>query len=344
MNLYEKLKGNKYFDFFEVKKQHDREALSEKELLQEFIKEKEELRPYLFKYENPFMNIPNFEDKFFHMFSKEDEIVVQEKIDGSNAHINVSDHSFKCYSSSCILNEKHHLQGFWYWCNDHYSQVPDQYYGLDIYGEWLVPHHCEYPTDRYGEFYVFDVMQNGEYWLQDKVELLAKNCDFAYAPTFYRGTFKSWKHIMSFVGQTKLNGKRGEGVVVKNQSTLNCNRKQFYVKIVDIEFQETNKSRQVIKTVNVEKILKMEEELLLAESVVTLPRVRKIILKLVDSSELPSNWERLDDISLLRTIKPHIYRDCIKEDKEVIDKIGNKFGKYCNDITLKLIQFLKGRQ
>lgn len=341
--MYEKLKDNKYFNYFEIKKKHDRDLLnlSREELLEEYAKEKERLAPFMDRYENPFMSIHNFEDKFFYMFTRGDEIIVQEKIDGSNTHINVSDDSFKCYGSNFILNKENHLQGFWYWCNDHHKQVPKKYWGIDIYGEWLVPHHCEYPAERYGDFYLFDVMENGEYWSQDKVELLAKECGFNYAPVLYRGDFKSWKHIMSLVGQTGLDGSKGEGVVIKNQTKLNSKNQQFYVKIVDVEFQETNKSRKVIKTVDMNKVLQMEEELMLSESIVTLPRVRKIILKLIDEQELPPDWDNLDDKFLIKTIKPYIYKDCLKEEKEVVDKIGNKFGKYCNDITLDLIKKLK---
>lgn len=339
--MYEKLKGNKYFEFFEVKKKHDREGLSKEELYKEYDKEIVELEPYKDKYENPFMHIKSFEDKLFSMFSQSDEIVIQEKIDGSNTHITVEDNSFKCYSSNFILNEKVNLQGFWYWCKDHYMQVPKKYWGIDIYGEWLVPHHCEYPAEKYGDFYVFDVMENGEYWSQDKVEELARECGFSYAPILYRGTFESWKHLMSFVGQTRLGGTKGEGIVVKNQTRLNSKTSQFYIKIVDVEFQETNKSRKVIKTVNMGRVLKMEEELLLSNSIVTLPRVRKIILKLIDNKELPSDWGILDDKSLLKVIKPYVYKDCIKEEKEIVDKVGNLFGKYCNDITLSLIKTLK---
>lgn len=337
MDLYNKLKNNKYFDYFEIKKQYEKKGQSREELLQGF----EELKPFIWKYENPFMHIRNFENKFFDMFSEGDKIVIQEKIDGSNTHIHVSDNEFKSYSNSCILNEKNHLQGFWYWCKEHYTQIPDKYWGIDIYGEWLVPHHCKYPADKYGQFYVFDVMENGEYWPQERVELLARECGFEYAPVLFNGTFQSWKHIMSFVGQSKLGAKTGEGTVIKNQTTLNSSTKEFYVKIVDIEFQETNKSRQVIKTVNMDKVLEMEEELLLSKSIVTLPRVRKIILKLVDSHELPATWNELDDIDLLRSLKPYVFKDCVKEEKEITDKIGKKFGKYCNDLTLNAIQALK---
>lgn len=343
MNLYEALKDNPYFDYFQVKKNEELKGLSKEEILALFEKEKRELESYKCRYENPFMNIPNFEQKFFYMFEKGDHIIIHEKIDGSNAHINVQDEdSFTCYSSKNLLNEKLHLSGFYFWCKDHFKQVLKKYWGIDIFGEWLVPHHCEYPASRYGEFYVFDVMENGEYWSQDEVRKLANECGFQYAPVLYQGAFQSWKHIMTFVGKTMLGGAKGEGVVVKNESKLNSTKwKQFYIKIVDTEFQETNKACKEIKTVDMNKVLKLEEEMLLSESIVTLPRVRKIILKLIDFNELPTNWGIIDSKFLLNTIKPYVYKDCIKEEQDIVDKIGKIFGKYCNDLTAKHIETLK---
>ncbi len=251
--MYEKLKDNVYFPYFDVKKKHDMKGLSREECMQIFAKMNEERKPFMHRYENPFMNIPSYADKFFGMFSEEDDIVVQEKIDGSNSHIHVTKDGVTCYGNNYILNEKNHLQGFWYWCNDHFGQVPEQFYDLDIYGEWLVPHHCEYPAERYGEFYVFDVMEDGCYWTQDRVKQLAEICGFAYAPVFYEGKFQFWKHLMTFVGKTALGGKKGEGIVVKNQSRLNADTQQFYIKIVDVEFQETRHAHGKIKTVNVNR-------------------------------------------------------------------------------------------
>ena len=341
MNMYEKLKDNPYIEYFDVKKKYDRRDMLREELREEYMHENERMKLYMNRYDNPFMNIPSYEDKMFRMFSKGDDIVIQEKIDGSNTHINVTGDGYTCYSNNYILNENNHLQGFWYWCRDHYVQVPQQYHGLDIYGEWLVPHHCEYPAERYGVFYVFDVMEHGNYWPQSSVEQLAKDCGFTYVPVFYHGEFQSWKHLMSYVGKTDLGGNKGEGIVVKNQSLLNSKKGQFYMKIVDVEFQETNRSRRVVKTVNMNRVLEMEEILMLTESIVTGPRVRKIILKQVEDGLLPAEWNVLDEQEILKVIKVEVITDCMKEEKEIVDKIGKNFGRYCIDRCLVLIKELK---
>ena len=146
---------------------------------------------------------------------------------------------------------------------------------------------------------------------------------------------------MSFVGMTGLGGEKGEGIVVKNQTTINSAKKQFYIKIVDEEFQETNKSRKEIKTVDMDKVLELERQIYLAESIVTVPRVRKILLKLVDSKELPSSWDVLTDTEIKKIVKPYVYKDCMKEEQDIVAEIGRRFGKYCDELTLQAIRKLK---
>lgn len=261
------------------------------------------------------------------MFDKDDDIVIQEKVDGSNSHIIANETGFESYSNNCILNENNHLKGFYFWCKEHYKQIPDKYFGLSIYGEWLTPHHCRYPVGAYGEFYVFDVMENGRYWEQSDVNKLAEECGFTYVPTFYVGKFQSWKHLMSFVGRTDLGGEKGEGIVVKNNSTLNSERTS-YIKIVDVEFQETNVSRDVVKTVNMDEVLKVEHFHELIDGIITEARVRKIILKNVDSEILPVSWGSLSEDEIFNAIRSDVVQDCIKEEKEIVDMIGKRFGAF----------------
>ena len=83
--------------------------------------------------------------------------------------------------------------------------------------------------------------------------------------------------------------------MVKNQSRLNADTQQFYIKIVDVEFQETRHSRGKIKTVNVDRVEKKKNYMDLTASIVTGARVRKILFKLVEDGELPSDWKKLED-------------------------------------------------
>lgn len=339
--LYDILKANKYFDYFAIKKKYLFQNSSKEEVLKINEKEKEYLNGYMDKYQNPFMHILHFEPKYFDYFKINDRIIIQEKIDGANTHININADGVNIFGSNYILNERNHTQGFWYWVNDNVHKISEKYFNLDIYGEWLVPHHCDYPSEKYGEFYVFDVMENGIYWSQDKVEAFTKEVGFQYAPKLYDGPFINWKHIMSFVGKTKLGGIKGEGVVVKNQTKLNRTDGCFYVKIVDVEFQETNNARKHIKTVNMDEVIKLEEQSILAKSIVTLARVRKIILKMIDNNEIDINWFKFNEKDVTNTIKKVIYEDCLKEESETVNKIGKNFRKLLSENTINHIKILK---
>lgn len=344
MTLEEKytlLKDNPYFDYFSIKKEYECQGLTREELLTIWKQEEEKLKPFMWRYENPFMKIRHFDEKYFNFYNLYDNIIIQEKIDGSNTHVNVSDiNTFKAYGQNFELNEMNHLNGFWYYMRDNYRKIPNKYYGLDIYGEWLVPHYCDYPVDKYGEFYIFDVMENGKYWTQDRVELLAYECGFYYAPVLYKGSFKSWKHVMSFVGSTALGGDKGEGVVVKNQTKLNSNG-PFYVKIVSPEYQEVMAKRDKVKMVNMDKILTLEELRNLTKSVVTLNRVRKILFKLVDNGEISVNWKSLDNSQFSKKLCSAVYRDILNEEPEVIKKVGKNFGNFCKEFTLEAVEDLR---
>ena len=175
---YMRLKDQPCFQYLELKRLYELRNLSKEERKSLFMTEKQNMVPYMERYENLFVKIPNFEERLFDMNGRSEHVVIQEKIDGSNAHLNVNGLQFQCFGNNYILNEKNHLQGFWFWCQEHYRQVPETYYGLDIYGEWLVPHHCQYPAERYGEFYVYDVMEDGKYWEQERVRMLASDCGF----------------------------------------------------------------------------------------------------------------------------------------------------------------------
>ena len=339
--IYNGLLTNPFFEYFSIKKAYERRNLTEDEL-KVLYKEEMALREgKMNRYENPFMHILHFSDEYFDCFAKEDEIVIQEKIDGSNTHFVTNGVDFTAYGNNFILNEVNDLQGYYFWVEKEYKKVLSKYYGLEIYGEWLVPHHCEYPFECYGKFYVFDVMENGEYWPQYKVEELTRECGFLYAPILYRGPFISWKHIMEFVGTTKLGGEKGEGVVVKNQTTLNSKSKPFYAKVVDVEFQETNNARTKVITIDMKKILEKEKQKEMVENVVTLARVRKILLKEIDNGNLNPNWKQMDDRYTYNIIRPLVYKDCMKETKEVMDYVGKAFPMYLNKNVEKHIKDLK---
>ncbi len=134
---------------------------------------------------------------------------------------------------------------------------------------------------------------------------------------------------------------KGEGVVVKDQTYLNKQASVFYVKVVSEEFQETNKARQVIKTFPLDQICKQEKAQESACSIVTKARVRKMLLQCIDNGEMSPNWKSLSVNEVTKVVKGRVYKDCLKEEKEMVESIGSAFGKYCNNLTKQYLQELR---
>lgn len=341
--MYERLKDNPYFQYLSLKDNYEDELkhMSREEQMTKWKAQTEALKPYMNKYTNPYINISHVEDKLLYSFIPGDDVIIQEKIDGSNSHLIVTSNGFSAFGMNYELNEHNHLQGFYFWCKNHYKNVKPEYYNLKIYGEWLIPHHCDYEDKYYCNFYVFDIMDGNNYLSQDKVEEFCNECGFSYVPTLYKGKFISWEWVKSFVGQSKMATGTGEGIVIKNMSKLNKANKLFYLKLVDTEYQETNPSREIIKTITYDLLHKADLQAKLAETVVTEARIRKQILKLVDARLLPTNWTVIDTSKIFKQIKGVVVKDCYKEQRDVIEQVGKHFPQYAEAIIINYINKCK---
>lgn len=270
-------------------------------------------------------------------FSIGNHIIIQEKIDGANACIryDLENDQIIAQSRKCILSDGNTLRGFYTWAKSlntkQFSILGNRFL---VFGEWLVPHSIKYPNEDYNKFYVFDVYdaEKEEYLPQTNAHDFANALNLLYVPTFYDGKFTSWDDILEYVGQTKMGGEYGEGIVVKNQTTLNSPKLEFYVKIVGEKFQETKGSNA--KAVDKEKLHSLEVDMNLAQTIVTTARVTKILNKLVDESVLPEDWG-LESMGIVaKNLCKRIVEDCIKEEPETVSKINN-FGKIANKIAMQ---------
>ena len=337
---YELLKENPYFEYFGIEKEIELRKLTKEQMYAEFRKSNAEMAPYMVKYTNPYFHIPHLETKHFSFFKTGDMISIQEKIDGSNAHFTVEENGFDCRSNGCILNEHNHLKGFYFYVADLVKKKAFPK-GIKIYGEWLTPHHCEYPAECYGKFYVFDIMENGAYWEQTEVKKFCEQHDLHYVPVFYEGPFSNWKDVLSYVGKTDLGGESGEGVVIKNMSRLNQDSKPFYVKAVDTVYQETNRARDSVIAVSIEDLNKQAEQYEAVRSIVTEARVRKIILKMIDENQLPANYREMGLKLFFDKIKGAVIRDCMKEEGEIVKRVGSKFAPIMIDVLSEVLNTLE---
>lgn len=195
------------------------------------------------------------------------------------------------------------------------------------------------PEDKYNHAYCYDVYdtETNEYLTQDKVRQIVDKLGLIYIPVFYEGEFISWEHIKSFVGRTDLGGEYGEGIVVKNQTKLNNpnTRLPFYTKIVCDTFCET-KSHRDSKPVDMKKMAERERLQALTENIVTKVRVQKLIHKMVDNGILREDWDAHDMSTIAKNMGKEIYHDCLKEEPEIVNQIGDMFGKLASSTAMKL--------
>lgn len=295
-----------------------------------------------------FMNIPRIREKSDELttantegFKPGDHIVIQEKIDGANASIryNAENGKMAVFSRKKELFDDTALKGFW-----SYAQaLPAEEYrdteAYVIFGEWLIPHTVEYREEAYGKWYVYDIYdteKNG-YLPQSEVKKFCERHHLIYVKTFYDGPFISWEHCRSFAGKSEIAIEQGEGVVVKNQTKLNCEGKgtPFVIKIVCENFSEVRKKKKKIK--DPEKKRAAEAAETLVEQIVTSRRVEKEWMKMRDEG-LVADMEFEPNIKILAKNLPlRIYQDCIKEEKEIVTACGEYFGKLCQKRVMKLI-------
>ena len=274
------------------------------------------------------------------LFWKGDVIQITTKIDGANASVCYDTETKKlaAFSRNHLLTEKNTLRGFREYVKslnaDTFADTPQ----FIIFGEWLVNHTVVYEKDAYHSWYVYDIYDTDhQKWMpQDFVRQFAKAHGLEYVNELYRGPFESWDHVRSFLNHHWKSLGKEEGVVVKNQTRLNENgRCPYYLKIVNEEYSEV-KMDPASKRKAPEKTGAAAVAEKATEQIVTEARVRKILLKLIDEGVLPEIIESTHMKTVAANLPKRVYLDCLKEEPDAVEKIGNKFGKYCGGMAMQI--------
>lgn len=265
-------------------------------------------------------------------FEVGDIIQITEKIDGSNASIEKVDGKLLAFSRKQPLDEMNTLEGFYTYVQ---TLSPDDFEDKYIvFGEWLRKNKIVYEKDNMFKWYVFDIFdKEAEAWMpQSFVKQFCADHNLTYVNVLYEGEFISWEHCRTFMHSPKY-GDRQEGIVVKNQTKLNDpnNRQPFYLKLVNEDFKESKAPKP---PKSAEELAEDERIRTLAESIVTERRVEKAIFRLRDDGVLPDKLQPSDMKLVAQKLPKAVYDDCVKEEKEVVDAIGAKFGKVCGSITM----------
>ena len=291
-----------------------------------------------------YLDIERCKESYASTFEVGEPIVIQVKVDGSNASIayDSKTNSLVAFSRRQTLNEMNTLNGFWNYVQSldvkAFAEIlGDRYI---IFGEWLVPHSVKYPEDMYKKFYMFDVWdRETEQYLTQEDSLAIfdrlKNYIPNYVHTLYNGPFISWEHTLAFLkeniyGETPCM----EGIVIKRQNKLwsKSSRLPYYVKIVNEKFSEVHSSKP--KTIDPEKLAAGEAEQAAVAEVVTKRRIIKQIEKFIEDQIIPSDWggESMKQISKL--LPKAVWNDIIKEEPEIVQQYENA-GKICASLCMK---------
>lgn len=289
-----------------------------------------------------YMDIERLKDKYVDGFQIGDHIVVQEKIDGANFSIRYDEETdtIKAFSRKRVLDFCNNLRGAWEWSQKLNKELVKEVLGtnLILFAEWLVPHTIVYPKDKYQNAYCYDVYDTEaeRYLEQDKVKDIVNHLGLTYVPVFYDGEFQSWEHLKQFVGKTDLGGESGEGIVVKNMTRLNDpnTRLPFYTKIVGDKFAE----KKSVRKFDGEKVEKRAKLQAIVETVVTTGRVTKLVHKMVDEGIIPEDWDEHDMAVIARNIGKEVYYDCVKEEPETVEQVGELFGKLASGTAMKIVR------
>lgn len=292
-----------------------------------------------------YMDIERLKPSFAEGFEPNDLVYVQEKIDGANFSIRYDalTNSVLSFSRKRQLDFSNNLRGAFEWTQKLDVEKIKYWLGNKwvLFGEWLVKHTVEYPQDKYQNAYFYDIYDVVEqrYMEQAVVRRICQELGLNYVPVFYVGDFKSWDNIMQYVGQTQMGGEYGEGIVVKNQSKLNSpnTRLPFYTKIVTERFCEI-KGHKGEKTIDPSELKAKEELQNLVSTIVTEARVVKILNKFVDEGLIPETWDEHDMAVIAKNMGKEVYYDCVKEEPETVEMVGEKFGHYSNSTAMRIVK------
>ena len=259
-------------------------------------------------------------DKF-----KDRGLVVQEKLDGSNASFTVDNGELQCFSRRKKLNEKETLNGFYGWVHENIQEdVFDFLEDYIIFGEWLVKHKIQYKEECYKEFYVFDVYDKEEetylslkdmHGIASYLELKTVKTLLIAEPSHHLNILTP-QDIQDLVGKSNMTVKpnTGEGIVIKYLDGKS--EHEDYYKIVSNEFKEFNRQKMKTEVKNNDSV---------ADYAITRPRMEKMIFRAIEEGRLSEDNMELENFGLImKEVGQDFVDDIMEEEKDNMLKIIEK--------------------
>ena len=259
-------------------------------------------------------------DKF-----KDRGLVVQEKLDGSNASFTVENGELQCFSRRKKLNEKETLNGFYGWVHENIQEdVFDFLEDYIIFGEWLVKHKIQYKEECYKEFYVFDVYDKEEeaYLSLKNMHRIATYLELKTVKTLliaepsHHLNILTPQDIQDLVGKSDMTVKpnTGEGIVIKYLDGKS--EHEDYYKIVSNEFKEFNRQKMKTEIKNNDSV---------ADYAMTRARMKKMIFRAIEEGRLSEDNIELENFGpIMKEVGQDFVDDIMEEEKDNMLKIIEK--------------------
>lgn len=282
-------------------------------------------------------------------FRKGDSVQISEKVDGSCASVswNEVDNELVAYSRKNKLSFDNTLNGFWNYVQNFSDEAVEWFKNhaeMVIFGEWGLTNNKikDYEKRYLNTWIVYDVYnaKTQRYMSQKFVKDVAKTLGFTYIHVLYEGPFISWDHVKTFLHENTY-GDTQEGVVIKNMTRLEDaeSRVPAYLKIVNESFKERMETK-VKKEKSADELAEEARVSAIVNAIVTPARVEKCIYKLRDEGILPAKLTPADMKLVAKNLSAYVYKDLLKEEKEMVVSGGDKFGKMSNSVVMNIARKL----
>ncbi len=311
-----------------------------------------------------YLDIGRLKEKYAKAFSIGEHVVIQTKIDGSNASFSYDcdKKTIAAFSRKTELNAVNNLRGFYEWTQrwsvEDIKRITRNGRYI-VFGEWLVRHAVSYPDAMYNNFYMFDVWdceieqylpyeQAREFYdeLVEAAEAHNVMIGFGnnaiaiyFVPVLYDGAFLGWERTMELLSISTTGAQPcEEGIVIKSQDRLDnkSSNTPAYVKIVNERFSEVHDAKPK-KPVDPAILAARAEAKERASTIITKRRVEKVLEKAVDNGELRVDWDEKDMGWIAKNVPKAIYEDCVKEENDIVVQCEN-FGKLCGSIVMEIVR------
>jgi len=169
------------------------------------------------------------------------------KIDGTNSSVWLENGEVQAGSRKRHLDETKDGDnaGFYKWAKeqDNISRLLTNNPKIRLFGEWLVPHTLKtYRENAWRDFYVFDVMYDGNYLPYEEYKELLELHNINYIPPLMIINNPDFEQIIKQLDRNDYlieDGQGvGEGIVIKNYDFVNKFGRITWAKIVRSDFKE----------------------------------------------------------------------------------------------------------